>query len=176
MTDTPTQKPEPDDAALALADKLFDLASHGETESLRDPLQQGQTANIRDGNGNSLLMLASYNGHYETSKLLLEHGADPEQANALQQTPLTGAALNGMVEIAKLLIDNGADINAVTPDGKTPLMYAAMFNQPDIVDLLLANGADAYAKSADGLTALALARAMGAELAARRIAQHVELF
>ena len=86
MTDTPTQKPEPDDAALALADKLFDLASHGETESLRDPLQQGQTANIRDGNGNSLLMLASYNGHYETSKLLLEHGADPEQANALQQT------------------------------------------------------------------------------------------
>ena len=143
MNDTPTQKSEPDNAAVALTDRLFDWARHGETDSLRGPLQQGQTPDIRDSDGNTLLMLSSCNGHYETSKLLLEHGAD---------------------------------INAVNPEGKTPLMLAAVFNHADIVDLLLINSADAYAKSADGLTALALARAMGAELAARRIAQHVELF
>lgn len=176
MTDPHNEKPELDDATLALANQLFDLARQGDTESLRGPLAKGLAVNIRDSNGNSLLMLASYNGHLDASKLLLEHGADPELANSRQQTPLSGAAFKGLADISQLLINHGADVNAATPDGKTPLMFAAMFNQKDIVDLLLNNGADAYAKSADGLTALALARAMGAEAAARRLAQHVELF
>lgn len=41
----------------------------------------GLVPNLRDGKGNSLLMLASYNGHRETARLLLKYGGDPELAN-----------------------------------------------------------------------------------------------
>lgn len=136
MTDTHTEQ-------LKLNYQQFELARHGDTENLRSQLVQDLSANACDEFGTNLLMLACAGGHYQTSQLLLEYGAE---------------------------------VNASSSEGKTPLMFAAMFNRKDVVDLLLDNGADAYAKSSDGLTALSLARAMGAEAAARRLAQHVELF
>jgi len=68
-----TQKPSLDDETLALAQQLFDLARQGNVEVLRKPLELGLAPNIRDRNGNSLLMLAAYNGHETMTRLLLQH-------------------------------------------------------------------------------------------------------
>ena len=116
------------------------------------------------------------NGDTDSLRNHLQKGVTPNLADSNGSSLLILTSALGHLQTSQLLLEFGADVNAASPEGKNPLMFAAMFNQAEIVDLLLANGADAYAKSSDGLTALALARAMGAEAAARRLAQHVELF
>ena len=115
-------------------------------------------------------------GDLESIRKQLENGLPADSRDENGNSLLMQACHDGHYPISKILLAQGADVNAASNQGNTPLMFAAMFNQTDIIELLLEHGADAYAKSADGLTALALARAMGAEAAARRLAQHVELF
>ncbi len=158
--------PEMDDETYEMMQQLFQLVRAGDAPRLQGLFERGFDApNIRDGKGNSLLMLASYNGQLETTRVLLEQGGDPQLANDMGQIPLAGAAFKGNVEMARLLIEHGADVNAQMPDGKTSLMFAAMFNRLEIIDLLLAHGADASLQTNDGSTALSLAQAMGAEAA-----------
>lgn len=164
-----TDSPEMDEETYEFVQQLFQLARTGDAERLKSFFEAGLVPNLRDGKGNSLLMLASYNRHYDTARLLLERGGDPELANDRGQTPLAGAAFNGDTEMTRLLLERGAQVDARDADGKTALMFAAMFNRVEIVDLLLDAGADASATTSDGKTALELAQAMGANAAAARL-------
>lgn len=164
--------PAMDQETYEFVQELFQIARAGDTERLAKVFEMGFAApNIRDGKGNSLLMLASYNRNHETTRLLLRHGGDPELANDRGQVPLSGAAFNGDTEITRLLIEHNAEVNARDPDGKTALMFAAMFNRIEIIDLLLAHGADSALKTSDGKTALELAQAMEAAAAVARLSQ-----
>jgi len=169
LESAPTEAPAMDDETYAFVQEVFQLARGGDAGRLKDLLEHGLVPNIRDGRGNSLLMLASYNGNFEAARVLLEHGGDPQLANDSGQIPLAGSAFKGDTEMTRLLIEHGADGNARMPDGKTPLMFAAMFNRTEIIDLLLERGADASIQSNDGLTAQGLALAMGAQAAAARL-------
>ena len=158
--------PVMDQETYEMIQQLFQLVRSDDAPRLKGLFERGFDApNIRDGKGNSLLMLASYNGQFEMTRVLLEHGGDPQLANDMGQIPLAGAAFKGDTEMARLLIEHGADVNAQMPDGKTPLMFAAMFNRLEIIDLLLAHGADASLQTNAGLTAQSLAQTMGAEAA-----------
>ena len=162
----PAGAPEMNEETYEMIQQLFQLVRAGDAARLKRLFERGFDApNIRDGKGNSLLMLASYNGQLETTHVLLEHGGDPQLANDMGQIPLAGAAFKGNTAMAQLLIEHGADVNARMPDGKTPLMFAAMFNRLEIIDLLIAHGADASLQTNDGSTAQSLAQAMGAEAA-----------
>lgn len=156
--------PEMNDETYEMIQQLFQLVRTGDAAILQRLFERGFDApNIRDGKGNTLLMLASYNGQIEMTRVLLENGGDPQLANDMGQIPLAGAAFKGDAKMARLLIEYGADVNARMADGKTPLMFAAMFNRLEIIDLLLEHGADASAQASDGSTALSLTRMMGAE-------------
>lgn len=161
--------PEMDRETYERVQELFGVVRAGDTERLAGLLEMGLVPNLRDGQGNSLLMLAAYNGRHETARLLLGHGGDPQLANDRGQIPLAGAAFKGDMEMARLLLEHGAEVDAAGPDGKTPLMFAAMFDRVEIVDLLLARGADPARRDADGNSALSLARGMGADAAAARL-------
>ena len=87
------------------------FARHGETESLATMLRHGLPVNLADAKGNTLLMLASYNGNMETTRMLLEHGAEADRRNDRGQTPLGGVAFKGYEEIVTVL-EHGADIDA----------------------------------------------------------------
>jgi uncharacterized protein len=152
-----------DDATLAFANEVFELARSGDTETLAPLLGKGLPPNLRNHKGDSLLMLASYHGHRELVSVLLEHRADPELRNSSGQTPLAGAAFKGHLPIIELLIAHGADVDGASPDGRTPLMVAAMFNRTDVVDYLIAHGANVDAKDAAGVDAAQAAKRMGAE-------------
>ncbi len=155
-----------DEETYEMIQELFQLVRSGDAARLQGLFERGFDApNIRDGKGNTLLMLASYNGQLETTRVLLENGGDPQLVNDMGQIPLAGAAFQGNLEMARLLIEYGADVNARMPDGKTPLMFAAMFNRTEIIDLLLAHGADASLQTNDGSTAQSMAQLMGAEAA-----------
>lgn len=157
------------DDARAFVAMIFDAARSGDAVKLAEFLDQGLPANLTNDSGDSLLMIASYNGRPEVARLLLDRGADPEQMNARGQTPLAGVAFKGDLSVAGLLLDRGADVDGPIAGGKTPLMMAAMFDRLDMVELLLARGADPFARSDDGTSALDAAEATGATRVVERL-------
>ena len=60
-------RPALDDETLAFAERMFDLARHGDAEQLKTMLEGGLPANLRNSKGDSLLMLAAYNGQLDAA-------------------------------------------------------------------------------------------------------------
>ena len=69
------------------------------------------------------LMASAKNGRIETTKLLLQFGADYNASDNDNITSLAFAARNGHSEITKLLIDAGANINKQDNGGSTPSCF-----------------------------------------------------
>lgn len=156
---------------VTLARTAFQHARAGETERMAELLRAGLPVNLCNERGDTLLMLASYHGNLNITRLLLEQRADPERANDRGQTPLAGAAFKGDAVAARLLLDFGARVDGKSPEGKTALMFAAMFDQLEVLKLLLEHGADPEARDVRGCTALDYAYAMGARSTANWLVQ-----
>jgi uncharacterized protein len=107
--------PEETQRVVALA---MDLARAGATAELAAFLDHGLPADTRDGEGNSLLMLAAYHGHAETVRMLVERGADVDLRNDRDQTPVAGAVFKGEDDVVRVLVDAGADLDAGTPSAR----------------------------------------------------------
>ncbi|WP_321864367.1 ankyrin repeat domain-containing protein [Pseudomonas paraveronii] len=151
-----------DDEAAEFAEQVFDVARRGDAALMAALLAKGLPANLRNHNGDTLLMLAAYHGHTDAVKVLLEFKADPQIANDKHQLPMAGAAFKGHLPVVKALIEGGAPVDASSSDGRTALMMAAMFNRVEMLDYLLSQGANPKAIDAQGATALAAAQTMGA--------------
>lgn len=120
------------DAAIALAHRLLDAAREGDGATLGRYLDAGVPATLTNAAGDSLVMLAAYNGHASVVADLLARGADPEAANDRGQTPLAGAVFKGYTDVVKVLLDAGADPDAGTPSARDA---AGMFGRPDLLEL-----------------------------------------
>ncbi len=114
----------------------LDFARHGQTEQLKAMLDAKLPVNLQDSKGNSLLMLASYNGNEETTQLLIDYHAKVDMKNDKGQTPLAGVCFKGNLQIVKMLVDAGANINENNGIGTTPLMFTSMFGHIEIVEFL----------------------------------------
>ena len=90
--------PAMDADTLAFIQGLFALVREGDTQQLGAMVAQGVPVNFRNEKGDSLIMLAAYHGHLETSRLLLEAGADANVANDQGQTPLASVASLGQTD------------------------------------------------------------------------------
>ena len=156
-------RPELDAETLAFAGRVFQHARMGHAGELAELFGQGLPANLRNDKGDSLLMLAAYNGQEDAARVILEAGGDPELANDRGQTPLAGAAFKNDLAIARLLLRHGAAVDGVGDGSRTALMTAAMFDRTEMVDLLLRHGADPERRDISGQSAADMARAIGAQ-------------
>ncbi len=161
-----------DEQAHELLHAAFQHASTGDAAALAGLVDRGVPVDIRNHNGDSLLMLASHHGHLHATRVLLARGADAAQANDRGQTPLASVAFTGDVEMARLLLDHGAAVDGTGLDARTPLMLAAMLDRADVVTLLLERGASPTRRDASGVSALDLAQRMGATAALARMEAH----
>ncbi len=66
-------------------------------------IARGRDVNARDDCGMTLLSLAVSRGHFGTTKLLLEAGADPVLSDVKNRNPLEIARANGFLEIVAIL-------------------------------------------------------------------------
>ena len=98
-----------------------------------------------------------YEPNIEIIKLLIENGADVNNKNFIDSSPLHYAVELKNTEIIKLLIDKGADVNNKNSFGDTPL-HRAVFNSLENTKILIENGADIKAKDKDGKTPLDIAK------------------
>ncbi|MEU7179133.1 MULTISPECIES: ankyrin repeat domain-containing protein [Streptomyces] len=121
-----------DPEVLQLAAKVFDLARHGDTDTVAAYVDAGVPANLTNDSGDSLVMLAAYHGHAATVEALLRRGGDADRANDRGQTPLAGAVFKGEDEVIRVLLAHGADPTAGTPSA---VDTARMFQKTELLVL-----------------------------------------
>ncbi len=99
--------------------------------------------------GSTPLLFAARSGDAESAKLLLQHGANPNDALPDGASALVLAAHSGQREVALALLDKGANPNDAGI-GYTALHAAILRSDPELVKALLAKGADPNLKMTKG--------------------------
>jgi len=127
---------------------VFEAAAVGRTDRLRELLDEDPSlANAWAEDGFQPLGLASFFGHVESARLLLEHGADVNSAsrNDFKVAPLHSAVAEKDEDVryglATLLLEHGADPNARQQNDFTPLMAADQHGDERLRTLLVEHGA-----------------------------------
>ncbi|HET9643326.1 MAG TPA: ankyrin repeat domain-containing protein [Burkholderiaceae bacterium] len=115
------------------------------------------SADERDHNDDTPLMIAAYAANLDAVRTLLERGARPHLGNIEGKTSLHFAAEGGNPEIIQLLMTSRVDIDEPTNDGCTPLMMAACAGRADAVRTLLDLGAVSSFETPGAVTAFHLA-------------------
>src|SRR5262249_9372351 len=153
-------------------------ARSGDLESAKLLVAAGAAVDDRAPDGYRAMQLASHSGHGELAQWLLDHGADPNAADA-GFTTLHTAVLTGDLSLVKALLAHGAKPNAritkATPIrrlgedlalptplvGATPFFLAAKYADVPILRALVAGGADPLVPAADLTTPLMAAAGVG---------------
>ncbi len=147
------QTPQGGNTALMFAARV------GEIDAARQLIAAGANVDDTDARGVSATALAAHAGFAEVVELLLEHGAEPNAAEA-GFGALHPAVMRRDMRMVGALLDHGADPNAVLRTwtsprrssrdlhfppplvGATPFWLAARFAAPDVMRLLADHGAD----------------------------------
>lgn len=138
-----------------LNEALFDATAHGSPKTIKVLISAGANINAkRDDIGYTPLMDAVNSSDEDTTRELIELGADVNVANSIGRTALRYAVHYGVFEIMKTLVEKGANINSQDISGVTPLMQAVWHNESKMVRYLVDKGADITIKDSEGHTAL----------------------
>lgn len=145
---------------------IFEASTTGKTERVRALInKEPELVNSYSTDGFTPLHLASFFGHAETVKMLLERKA-PVNAVAKNPTkvmPLHSALAGDENSIIEMLVNHGADVNAAQQAGYTPLHEAAQSGNLQAAILLLGHGARVNVKADSGKTPLGLTMMEGRE-------------
>jgi uncharacterized protein len=154
------------DALLAVDPDLdvFDASALGYADRLRSWLDDDPSlANAFASDGFTPLHLAAFFGKTESTKILIEAGAEVNvySRNDFGVQPLHSAAAGRHHEACRLLVAAGADLNARQREDYTPLHEAAQHGDVELVELFLSAGADPTAVMANGRSPADTAEAAG---------------
>jgi ankyrin repeat protein len=132
--------------SVAVADTnegLDETVLRGDLPAVERAILKGTNVNGKNGNGSTVLYIASENSHKTVVRLLLAKGANVNAKTADNlATPLHVAAQEGHREIAELLLAKGAEVNAKTStDGVSAPGLASQNGHKEIRELLFNAGA-----------------------------------
>ena len=133
---------------------LHGASRAGDTEWVKQLLDDGAPVDEKDEDGWTALMLANLKGHTELVKLLLDKGALLDEKDEDGNTALMEASKEGHTEIVQLLLDKGALVDEKKEYGRTALYWASENGYTEVVRLLLGKGALFDAADARGDVAL----------------------
>ncbi len=139
---------------------LIGATYYGNSDAVRDLIDAGTSAHVRDFNGKTPLMIAAMRGLPDMVESLLKAGADPNAANENGRTALMYGASSGNAVVLQELLMTGAEVNAGSKEGNTPLMAAAAAGNPELISMLIHAGARVNTVGWKRTTAL-LAGSMG---------------
>ncbi|HOY67117.1 MAG TPA: ankyrin repeat domain-containing protein [Candidatus Ozemobacteraceae bacterium] len=122
-------------------------------------IRRGADVKARDDNDCSAFMMLMPKARGELLRLLLEHGADPNEPYLSEGRPVKTVWLNAIrwldPEDLRQMLDHGARADARTAWGSSALMeYCSGSPKPEGVALLLERGADPTPADEQGNTAL----------------------
>lgn len=131
----PADQPVPEltEEELAFLHSTFDLARQGEADKLLALVAEGLPADLTDHKGDTLLILASYNGHNDLARALVERGATIDRLNDKGQSALTCAVFRQNTELTRFLLDAGADPKL---GAQNAVAVTEMFDLPAMRELI----------------------------------------
>jgi uncharacterized protein len=155
---------------------MLEAAVAGNNARVQELLNKGVSANVQGPQHNTPIMEATFAGHLDTVKLLLDHGANLSMAKSDGATPialagkhkeivelfknvaaLVEAASKGNNQAVSELISKGTPVNGIDQYGHSALTEASWNGLTETVKLLLDKGTDPTIQKSDGETALSLA-------------------
>ena len=113
----------------------------------------GEDVNAKSGSHGTPLGAASYKGHIDVVRVLLDHGAKVNTIDKMK-TPLNSACFGGHLDIMRLLLEHGADVDVGDDSGDLVSHIASKAGQAEIIQLLLRYNADVNARGFLGWTPL----------------------
>jgi ankyrin repeat protein len=120
-----------------IVEGVFDLARQGETGPLGEMIDAGVPIDLRNGRGDTLLIVAAYQQHVETVAELLRRDADTSVVNAMGQTAIACAVFRNHEEILRALLDAGANPALGSPTG---VQIADQFGLPRMREVIESHG------------------------------------
>jgi ankyrin repeat protein len=132
------------DVTLNTYETGFHIALKNENDEMFKLLLKNHFGNINvlDIYGETLLHKLARQKYVNTTKILLQKGADLEMVNKNNETALHFAIHRRNFNISKLFIEFGANVNAKNKYGESPLHLAIRYKDLKHVKLLLMNNAD----------------------------------
>ena len=120
-------------------------------------LHKSQEANI-DANwtnqiGEPLINIAATSGSTQIVRTLLDHGANPNGMDMMENTALNIAAEQGDINTINLLLSYNADIDHTNIMGTTAIMAAARNGHTTVAAALAENGANPEVRDYSGIAA-----------------------
>lgn len=112
----------------------------GRINVIKELLKRGLNPNIRNDDGNTLLIIASKQGYLNIVKELLRYGADINSTDDKGNTALVWACVEDYRDIIHELLSHGADPN-IRDDKGTTALYWIDDDDGDIAQELLRHGA-----------------------------------
>lgn len=114
-------------------------------------LQDGKAmTSYKDSQFNTAVHSAVKRGDQEMAIILKGIGADIDQPNVFDETPLFEAVRRNDVAMTKLLINSGANVNAANYHGESLFCHAIVNNAFACASLLISRGAKAKLENAFG--------------------------
>ena len=156
---------------------FFDAALNGDIQTVESELSAGVDVNATSLNGQNqtALMLAAFNGHRNLVEILIARGGKVNHLDVTHRTALMYCCSGPFPETAQLLLDHGADVNIIDNNEKwSALMFAAAEGQVENVKILLKYGADWKLTDIDGDTAASFAAKNGHQQVAQIIEEHAK--
>ncbi len=130
---------------------LHIVIKRGDEVYLRFLLQKGADANLRDGKGNTPLLLAVTLGQTGMIPILTAAGANPNLANSAGETPLIRAVQRRDIGMIRVLLTENADPDqADIIAGMSARDYAKQDGRNPIVSKLLADAPKKVRKAVSG--------------------------
>mmetsp|Transcript_7629 Transcript_7629/g.11446 ORF Transcript_7629/g.11446 Transcript_7629/m.11446 type:complete len:340 (+) Transcript_7629:105-1124(+) len=138
-------------------DRVHLHAREGNLTEVKIFLLKGGSPNVRDEEGSTCLMWASWGASINIMKMLISCGANVNLKNMMGSTALHFSIQSGNLISAYLLIENKADVNSIDDNVGAPLHYVAKMGKIQLFETFLENGADVDAQNKDGMTPLHVA-------------------
>ncbi|MEK4715709.1 ankyrin repeat domain-containing protein [Sporosarcina sp. FSL K6-5500] len=117
--------------------ELLNAVELKDTNSVSRLITKGANINVKDENGRTATMLATYNNDVVTAKTLIKAGADVNIQDDMKNNPFLYAGAEGYLDILKLTIEACADPTITNRYGGTALIPASEHGYLDVIKELL---------------------------------------
>ena len=118
-------------------EQLLQATQLGDKEVVLKLLEEGADINVRDAQGRTPLMIATYQHNTDMVRTLLQAGADVNIRDNNKENPLLHAAAQGWLDILRLAIEAHADTRLTNRFGGISIIPASERGHVEIVRELL---------------------------------------